>query len=151
MGISLGGITSALAIEAEPRLKKACLLLAGGDIGRVAWNSKDLLPIRDRWTKAGGTEESLSALLKEVDPVTHARCVKNCKVLMLNAAGDEVIPRECTESLWRSLGEPEIKWWDCGHYTALRFIFDALAETKQFFAPADTTMSATNSLLRSHQ
>ena len=41
-GISLGGITSALAATAEPRFKNVCLILAGGDIGEVAWASREL-------------------------------------------------------------------------------------------------------------
>jgi hypothetical protein len=56
-------------------------------------------------------------------------------MLMLNARYDEVIPRECTESLWHALGEPEIVWWDAGHYSAARFMLDGLARVTRFFEP----------------
>ena len=61
-------------------------------------------------------------MLKVVDPVTYARPLPGRKILMLNASHDEVIPPACTDALWRAFGEPEIVWWDAGHYTAVRYI-----------------------------
>lgn len=134
MGISLGGITAALAASVEPRFTSVCLILAGGDMGEVAWTSTEMAPLRSSWLASGGTRESLFAVMKIVDPVTYARPVEGRRVLMLNANRDEVIPRECTLALWRSLGEPEIVWWDAGHYTAVRYLFDGLAKAVEFFS-----------------
>jgi dienelactone hydrolase len=134
MGISLGGITAALSASVEPRFSSVCLILAGGDMGEVAWQSSEMAPLRDRWLAGGGTRESLCAILKQVDPVTYARPVAGRRVLMLNAKQDEVIPPACTTALWKSLGEPEIVWWDAGHYTAVRYLFDGLARAVDFFA-----------------
>ncbi len=139
MGISLGGITAALATSLEPRLSKACLILSGGDIGEVAWTSRELEPLRKAWTAKGGTRESLVEALRPVDPVTYARPSSGRTILMLNASRDEVVPPECTRSLWRAFGEPEIIWWDAGHYSAVRYIFEGLGNTVRFFrsqAPA---------------
>ena len=135
MGISLGGITSALAASLEPRFTKACLILAGGDMGEVAWTSTELAGARESWKKTGGSKESLFAALKVIDPVTYARPVAGRKILMLNARQDEVVPPACTEALWRAFGRPEIIWWDAGHYTSVRYIFEAMAETVRFFQP----------------
>ena len=41
-GISLGGITASLVATAEPRFTKICPMLAGGDIARVTWESREL-------------------------------------------------------------------------------------------------------------
>jgi dienelactone hydrolase len=133
MGISLGGITSALAATAEPRFKSVCLILAGGDIGRVAWESRELRVLRDRWAAQGGTKESLTALLSKVDPVTYAENMRGRRILMLNARQDEVIPPACTEALWRALGKPEIVWWQAGHFSAARYLFEGLGRATQFF------------------
>lgn len=133
MGISLGGITSALAATAEPRLKNICLLMAGGDIAAVAWESRELKKLRERWIAAGGNRESLIETLKTVDPVTYGSNVRGRRILMLNARQDEVIPPACTESLWRAFGEPEIRWWNAGHYSAALHIFEGLAATVEFF------------------
>ena len=79
MGISLGGITGALAVGIEPRFSKVCLILAGGDMGEVAWTSTEMAPLRKQWVESGGTKESLFAMLKVVDPVTYARPVAGPK------------------------------------------------------------------------
>jgi dienelactone hydrolase len=133
MGISLGGITSALAATAEPRLKNVCLLMAGGDIAAVAWESRELKKLREKWIAAGGNRESLIDTLKMIDPVTYGANVRGRRILMLNARQDEVIPPACTESLWRAFGEPEIRWWNAGHYSAALHIFEGLAATVEFF------------------
>ena len=53
---------------------------------------------------------------------------------MLNAKEDEVIPKACTESLWHALGQPEIVWYDGGHYSVARHLLDAMKRTQDFFA-----------------
>jgi dienelactone hydrolase len=132
-GISLGGITSALAASAEPRFTKVCTMLAGGDIARVGWSATELRGVRQRWLAQGKTFEEFVAVMKTIDPVTYAANARDRKILMLNVNYDEVIPRECTESLWQALGKPEIVWWDAGHYSAARFMFDGLARVTRFF------------------
>jgi cephalosporin-C deacetylase-like acetyl esterase len=132
-GVSLGGIMAALAATAEPRISKVCPILAGGDVGRIAWESAEVRGVRDRWVEAGGTQESLAQLLRRVDPVTYAANVKDREILMLNAKDDEVIPRACTESLWEAFGRPRIVWLGGGHYSAARNIFYALRLVVDFF------------------
>lgn len=135
-GISLGGITAALVTTVEPRFGKACLMLAGGDVGQVAWQSRELTKLRGDWLERGGTRESFLELFQQVDPVKYAQRLGSREVLMLNAAYDEVIPKACTVSLWESFGEPTIVWYNAGHYSAGRFMFDALARVTRFFAEA---------------
>ncbi len=135
MGISLGGITGALAAGMEPRFSKVCLLLAGGDMGEVAWTSTEMAPLRKRWDESGRTKEELFTALKVIDPVTYVRPLPGRKVLMLNASQDEVIPPACTRALWRAFGEPEIVWWNAGHYTAIRYLGSGLMRVVQFFEP----------------
>lgn len=137
-GISLGGITSALALTAEPRLSSGCLMLAGGDVAQVAWDNPELTKLRQRWSDQGGTKEDFLALWRTIDPVTYAELARGKRILMLNARHDEVIPPKCTESLWHALGEPEIVWYDAGHYSALRFIFDGLGRVTRFFRTPPT-------------
>ncbi len=133
-GISLGGITAALVAGAEPRIKNACLLLAGGDVGEATWDSHELRAVRERWLAQGKTREDYFETLRVVDPVTYASSARGKRILMLNAASDEVIPRRCTESLWHALGEPEIHWYSGGHYSVMRHIFGVLLKVPHFFA-----------------
>ena len=133
-GISLGGITSSLAAGVEPRLQNVCTLLAGGDISRVAWENRELRDVRDKWLATGGTKEQFFEVLLPIDPVTHAAGARGKRILMLNAADDELIPRECTDSLWKAFGEPEIQYYSGGHYTVIRHIISALDRVSRFFA-----------------
>ncbi len=133
-GISLGGITSALAVSIEPRLASACLMLAGGDVARVAWDDPKMARLRERWLADGGTKEEFFDLWKKIDPVTYAERARGKPILMLNAAHDEIIPRACTESLWHALGEPEIVWYEAGHISAIRYLLDGLGRVSRFFA-----------------
>jgi dienelactone hydrolase len=135
-GISLGGITASLVATAEPRFSKVCPMLAGGDIARVTWESRELARLRDHWTNQGKTKEQLFELLKVIDPVTYSANVRGRKILMLNASRDEVIPRACTESLWEAFGRPRIVWYDAGHFSAIRYLLEGITEVTNFFQPS---------------
>ena len=141
IGISLGGITASLAASAEPRFTKVCPLLAGGDLDQILRdsNEKHILAARQRWLAEGHSLDELSALMKTIDPCTYLHtdeisidCPRR-QVLMLNAANDEVIPRVCTDQLWQAFGRPPIVWYNCGHYSAIFHIVDALDKTAAFF------------------
>ncbi|MBX9787586.1 MAG: alpha/beta hydrolase family protein [Pirellulales bacterium] len=132
-GISLGGITGALAFTAEPRFKKAFLMLAGGDIARISTESTEAKEILGNWTAQGGTLEELFEIIRPIDPVTYGSNVRGRQVVMFNASHDEVVPPACTEALWHAFGEPEIKWVDAGHYTAARYILGALTRCTKLF------------------
>jgi hypothetical protein len=122
-----------LAATAEPRLQNVCLLLAGGDIGRIAWESKELSEVRKGWLATGGSREEFLKLLQSIDPVRYGENVRGRRILLLNATDDEVIPKACTESLWESFGKPEIVWYSGGHYSVARHILSALDRSSRFF------------------
>lgn len=133
-GISLGGITAALAVSVEPRLSSACMLLAGGGIAEAGWEAPQASATRDRWLAAGRTREEYVTTLTLVDPVTYASGARGKRLLMLNATDDEVIPRACTEQLWKSLGEPRIRWLRGGHFSVARHLPNGLMIVANFFA-----------------
>jgi dienelactone hydrolase len=136
-GISLGGITGALAATAEPMLQNVCLLLAGGDIGRVALDAVKLKAGSGELPKDLGDKETLIKKLALIDPVTYAANARGRRILLLNAKDDEVIPRACTEALYKGLGEPEIVWYSGGHYSVIRHLFGALDRVANFFAAVE--------------
>jgi dienelactone hydrolase len=134
MGVSLGGITAALAAEAEPRLNNVCLLLAGGDFPKIALESAEFKKERDRFLASGKDPARLLEGVRSVDPLTYGELLRERRVLMLNAKSDEVIPRACTEALWTAAGKPEILWLSGGHYTVMRHLPTALTRANQFFS-----------------
>jgi len=133
-GISLGGITASLALGAEPRLSRGCLILAGADATKIPWDHPQVVKVRDKILASGYTKEQLLEMVKPIDPVTHGANVRGRKILMLNAKEDEVIPRAHTESLWEAFGKPEIVWYPGGHYSVAWSLPNALARTVKFFS-----------------
>jgi dienelactone hydrolase len=139
-GISLGGIMSGLSAAAEPRFKKVAIYLGGGQLGQSLWDNphQDVVKFRNEWIGNGGTRASFIKTLDPVDPVTHGHLLKNRKVLMVAAKNDEVISRESTIALWKSIGEkPELVWLDAGHITAAQYIFGEVIRIVAFFKPSD--------------
>lgn len=136
-GISLGGITGALAATAEPRLDNVCLLLAGGDLARVAWESRELEAMREHWKSMGRTKGEFFQILAEVDPARYGENVRGRRILLLNASHDEVVPKACTVALWESFGKPDLVWFGGGHYSVAWHLLSALEKSSKFFQASE--------------
>ena len=114
-GISLGGILAATAAEADGRIYRAALILAGGDLGRIVAHARETRELR-RFLDglSAGERVQADALLRTLDPLEKASLLRNRavqgRVMMINAAEDEVIPRECTERLAAALGISQRTW-----------------------------------------
>jgi hypothetical protein len=91
--------------------------------------------IRRRWEEQGGTRDDFLTTMQAIDPTKYGANVHGRRILMLNALEDEVIPRGCTESLWKAFGEPEIQWYPGGHYSVARYLVHAMVRVTDFFAP----------------
>ncbi|GAB4142238.1 MAG: hypothetical protein Kow0040_31230 [Thermogutta sp.] len=140
-GISLGGIIAASAAEREPRLHRAALILAGGDLPGILATAREAEDLR-RFL-AGLSEEQRSAVLeafRRADPLYQADALRERaragNVLMINAGEDEVIPKASTEKLAEALGiSDRVVWLEgMGHYTSLGALPQILDTTAAFFA-----------------
>ncbi len=135
-GISLGGIVSAVATAVDPRINRAALLLAGGGLADILWDMPEAEAARYRrqWIEAGRTKEDLKLLTTPYDPLTYAHRLAGKRLMMIAGTADEVIPPDAARALWRAAGQPEILWYDCGHYSSAGFLLPALRKTVEFFA-----------------
>lgn len=143
-GISLGGIVSSLVASIDPRVERAAILLAGGNLPDILWKmpEPEAKRARDRWIEQGLTQEKLAEIVRPFDPLTHAERMKNKRILMYAALVDEVIPPANAEALWNAAGRPPIRWLECGHYSAVGFLLPSLREATRFLAtgiPPDTS------------
>ncbi len=133
-GISLGGITSALALAVDPALSRGVTILAGGSLDEILWTMDE--PGADRWRrdwlKAGHTREELAGLTRDYDPITYAGRLKGKKLLMMAGAVDEVVPPGSVRKLWEAADRPPIEWFDCGHYSSAGFILPAIRDSAAF-------------------
>ena len=139
-GISLGGIVAATAAESEPRLSRAVLILAGGDLPTIihhARETRELSKLIKSLTPAQQAE--LARTIAAVDPLGNADKLRARaragKVLMINAAEDHVIPKPCTEKLAAALGiSDKVVWLEgLGHYTAMAALARVMETTARFF------------------
>jgi cephalosporin-C deacetylase-like acetyl esterase len=136
MGISLGGIMSALAGAAEPQFDSVAIFLGGGNFAEFLWDSplRQAEEFRRDWIAAGGTRDSFAKTLVSVDPVTHGPLLRGRRVLMVESIHDEVIPAANAIALHESIGrEPRIVWLNAGHYTAIWYLPRELVRLETFF------------------
>ncbi|OGV63410.1 MAG: hypothetical protein A3K19_30830 [Lentisphaerae bacterium RIFOXYB12_FULL_65_16] len=141
-GISMGGILAGAAVGYEPRLNRADLILAGGDLLRIvnhANETRKLHELLEQLPPDG--RAALEGHIRKMDPLTYAdalsRLAKDGRVLMINDDDDEVIPKDCTLKLAEAIGLPpdRMVWLDgLGHYTAMAAIGQVIDRTAAFFA-----------------
>jgi len=133
-GISLGGIVAAVAAAVDPAITGAATVLAGGDLAAVLWQMPEGARYRQLWLAAGRTRADLEALTVPFDPLTYAPRLKGKRLLMIAGNVDEVIPPASARALWEAAGRPPIRWYDCGHYSAVGVLLPAIREVADFFA-----------------
>ena len=135
-GISLGGLTSALAAAADPRIGKVVTLLAGGGLDEILWtmDEPDAHRYRKGWLASGRSQADLRAITLPLDPLTYADRLVGKKMLMFAGSIDEVIPPSAARNLWSAAGRPPIVWFPCGHYSAAGFLLPAIRQAVDFFA-----------------
>ena len=122
VGISLGAVIGSLVSGIDDRFGRSAFIIGGGDLAGILFEaSKETAKIRDSLVAEGWTRESVTAELRDVEPLTFAKRIDRDKILMLNAESDKIIPKACTLKLYEAIGKPEIQWFPGGHYAvALR-------------------------------
>ena len=148
LGTSLGGLMAATATGNDARIYKAALLLAGGDLHAIVYNSSyETEFIRRALGKASPEDRDfLENVLKKVDPLNNTRelkkLAKNNNLIIANAENDQVIPRECSQKLVKACGMvgKNIIIPGVGHYTAIAGLPAILNSFTRFFA--DSTVPA---------
>ncbi len=140
-GISLGGILAATATGFEPRLYRAGLILAGGDLLEIVEQARETREIRQALARFSPAERKRAEdLIRQMDPLTRPEALsargRAGRVLMINAGKDEVVPRACTEALAERIGMADKVIWfeELGHYTAMAALGDIMEKTVAFFA-----------------
>ncbi|NQU25958.1 MAG: prolyl oligopeptidase family serine peptidase [Candidatus Nealsonbacteria bacterium] len=140
-GISLGGIVAGSAAGSEPRLTRAVLLLAGGDLLHIIHHARETRTLSTMIRRLPAEQRAdIEKRIRKVDPLAVAAALgdraRRGKVLMINASEDNVVPPACTKKLAAALGITErVVWLDgLGHYTAMAALPRALQTMADFFA-----------------
>src|SRR4030042_714841 len=130
IGISLGGIISAISMGVDERIGAGVILVAGGNYQSPAWlritepglseaeysQSQNLyIQYLHEVAEKGVDNVTPSKKSYLTDPVTFAAHLRQRPLLMLNSMWDERIPKQSTIDLWEACGKPEIKWYPATH------------------------------------
>lgn len=112
-GISMGGISTAIAFGVEPRIIKAAEMVGGGDIPGVLVDTDyyKLKNLRDARMKAEGikTLEELRTYLKKtivIDPLDFGALREPEDILMVMGHGDTFVPDIYQEKLFDAFSRP---------------------------------------------
>lgn len=138
LGVSQGGIGTAILAAVEPRVRAAVLVLAGGDLPDVVLRSEEARLrryVRERGQR-GVPPDALRARLAEAlvsDPLQLAPYVDPRRLLLFTARFDRSVPADTQERLWRALGGPERHDLPTGHYGAALYLPFILSRTVAHF------------------
>jgi hypothetical protein len=123
LGVSAGAVFGAALLAVEPTIRRAALILPGGDVPRIIGESGEstVRAYRLAWERRGvGRDELVERLRSEIrsDPENLAPFIDPRRVLMFVGARDTQVPTETGLELWRALGEPELYLLSGNHETA---------------------------------
>lgn len=123
LGVSAGAVFGAALLAVEPTIRRAALILPGGDVPRIIGESDEstVRAYRRAWARRGVDRDALvEGLRREIrsDPAHLAPFIDTRRVLMFVGARDTKVPAETGLALWRALGEPELYLLSGNHDTA---------------------------------
>ena len=126
MGVSLGGIITALAAEADPRIKAYATIVSSAYLERILETSgydvvkKFRKTIKTR-NKIENEEmaEYAAQILKQVDPATYADRIDPARILMINGYTDNIIKYDLAKATWKIYGKPKMFVTPFGHYLTI--------------------------------
>jgi dienelactone hydrolase len=148
VGISMGGISAATVAEQEPRIARAALILAGGNLPYIIDHARETTDLSQRIHSLAPAERNeVEQAIRQHDPLRYAQRLRpraeQGRVIMINASADRVIAPQCTRELAAALGlVDKVQWLDgLGHYTAIAALPQVLDRVADFFAQ-DLTAAA---------
>lgn len=133
MGTSLGSFMATLTAEMEPKLGRLAVLLGGADFVDGYWDHPQAAKYRKLFEAIGGKKQNVKNLIAPIDPITCVKNLKDCKVLIVAAKNDEIVPPRMAETLWRETGKQRIIWLNSGHYTAAIYLVQGLKSVVDHF------------------
>ena len=142
-GVSLGGIMAALAAGVDGGFDRVVLILAGGDIAKIAFGeNRETRRLRAALSAKGFDPASAATLFASVEPLNFAARIGPGRCLMINALDDEIIPRATTDALRAAIGNPPVLWLPAGHYSAVTHFLTMQQRAMDFLSGVEGGASA---------
>jgi dienelactone hydrolase len=122
-GVSLGGIVTSLAAGVDGEFNRVVPILAGGDMAEMIFSTaRETRQMRQVMAAKGMSQEDAERFLAPIEPLNFASRIAPATCLMINAANDEVIPKDATEKLNKAIRSPQILWHPLGHYSSIFYL-----------------------------
>jgi dienelactone hydrolase len=115
-GLSLGGFTTALMAEAEPKLAFAipnCPPVDLGATGEQWFPASLLLKLGSRLR--GVDRDRYMAAVRSVSPLTYPAAIPKDRLFVIAGLGDRLVMPEDPEALWEHWDRPKIHWFPGNH------------------------------------
>ena len=127
LGLSIGGMVSAITMGVDARFNKGVFILAGGDIEGIFWKSFSMRVMR-QYVYAISKSQDISEERKEhknvallYDPLTFAQFIAPRRVMMFNGYMDPIIPHFASDKLYEKIKTANLTYLPVGHGTVLVF------------------------------
>lgn len=127
-GVSLGAIYASIVYGIDERLASACLLIGGGNIADMIFDSseKTVQKLRTELERQGMTRELLRKELEDIEPRKYTNPARSHNVLMINSETDAVVPFRHAHDLAVSWGGAELYTLNMTHKGIIFKIPEAL-------------------------
>ena len=155
IGISIGGMASAIAMAVDKRITAGVFIVTGGNMGKIIWSQNAGTQLNHKCTKAQCQEiyshyPQYLADLKEkgienvfparecflFDPLTFAPHLCGRPTLMINAEWDNSVPKHSALEFWQECGQPRIVWLPADHQSIFLRHHSIRSETTIFLNSA---------------
>lgn len=123
-GVSLGAIYSSIVYGVDDRVTSACLILGGGDLAGMIFESEDrfVKTFRSYVIQNAISKEDLRKKLAGIEPCNYTSSKKAKNLLMINAKFDKEVPEKYGLLLKEAWGDPELYLVKAGHLSAVKEI-----------------------------
>ena len=124
IGVSQGAMYASILYGIEDRLTSACLVMGGGNLADMAFESKDEFAkhLRQYVIENSIPREKLRDEISDVEPLNYANKRKAKNMLMINAASDKSIPKRYADELREAWGYPPQHFFNAGHFITIKEI-----------------------------
>jgi len=113
VGVSLGAVLAHTAMGRDERLSAGVAILGGASLEDIARRSLLYRLVHPRPRSL--TDQQLQRLWS-VDPLAYAGRNRPRRVLMIQAARDDILPTRGARKLWEALDRPPLEWLDTNHF-----------------------------------
>jgi fermentation-respiration switch protein FrsA (DUF1100 family) len=140
--VSFGALYVPAVVTEERRFAAAVMVDGGGDLASLLNHNLERAGAASLAPWAGFLG---ARLLRPLEPLRHVPRVSPVPLVMINATGDDLVPRENALALFAAAGEPKsLRWLELGHVhlgdrgllrRVAQAVRDALAELRVLDRP----------------